>query len=65
MAKGVGERKDSVLLAIPTKDQLMHILGYLLDEEEFLSPYGIRSLSKVTLHFQQIPVFTVLCSSSH
>ncbi|XP_064646810.1 uncharacterized protein LOC135499777 isoform X2 [Lineus longissimus] len=47
LAKGVGERKDSLMLAIPTKCQLMRTLGYLLDEEEFLSPYGIRSLSKV------------------
>ncbi|CAM1328179.1 Uncharacterised protein g9697 [Pycnogonum litorale] len=34
------------LLAIPTKDQLIKLLSYMLDEEEFLSPYGIRSLSK-------------------
>lgn len=34
------------LLAIPTKDRLERILKYLLDEEEFLSEFGIRSLSK-------------------
>ena len=34
------------LLAIPTRTQLERILKYVLDEEEFLSPYGIRSLSK-------------------
>lgn len=34
------------LLAIPAKDRLIRVLGYLLDESEFLSPYGIRSLSK-------------------
>ena len=34
------------LLAIPSKDQLVRVLKYMLDEEEFLSPYGIRSLSK-------------------
>ena len=35
------------LLAIPSKDKLLRVLKYLLDEDEFLSPYGIRSLSKV------------------
>lgn len=34
------------LLSVPTRDRLERMLGYLLDEEEFLSPYGIRSLSK-------------------
>ncbi|MFC1453223.1 glucosidase [Verrucomicrobiota bacterium] len=34
------------LLAIPSKDRLIRVLRYLLDEAEFLSPYGIRSLSK-------------------
>ncbi|MBX3180936.1 MAG: glucosidase [Candidatus Hydrogenedentes bacterium] len=35
------------LLAIPTRDRLLRILAYMLDENEFLSPYGIRSLSRV------------------
>ena len=35
------------LLAIPTENQLRRVLDYLLDENEFLSPYGIRSLSRV------------------
>jgi hypothetical protein len=34
------------LLAIPSRERLERILRYLLDEKEFLSPYGIRSLSR-------------------
>jgi hypothetical protein len=34
------------LLAIPSRERLERVLKYLLDEEEFLAPYGIRSLSK-------------------
>jgi len=41
---GKGERR---LLSIVDRDQLRRILRVLLDEKEFLSPYGIRSLSRV------------------
>lgn len=37
------------LLAIPTRDRLERILKYVLDEDEFLSPFGVRSLSKYHL----------------
>ncbi|MBC8122191.1 MAG: glucosidase, partial [Gemmatimonadaceae bacterium] len=36
-----------LLLAIPSREQLERVLGYLLDENEFLSPHGIRSVSRV------------------
>ncbi|MDX2022540.1 MAG: glucosidase [Deltaproteobacteria bacterium] len=35
-----------LLLAIPSQTQLAKILSYVLDETEFLSPHGVRSLSK-------------------
>lgn len=40
---GVGER---YLLSILTRERLVRVLQRMLDEEEFLSAYGIRSLSK-------------------
>jgi hypothetical protein len=35
------------LLAIPPRDRLERVLKRLLDTNEFLSPYGIRSLSRI------------------
>ncbi len=35
------------LLALPRRERLERVLRYVLDENEFLSPYGIRSVSKV------------------
>jgi hypothetical protein len=45
------------LLAIPSRERLERVLGYMLDEAEFLSPYGIRSLSK--FHEQNPLIFDV------
>jgi hypothetical protein len=35
------------LLAVPSENRLKRVLRYVLDESEFLSPYGVRSLSKI------------------
>ncbi len=42
-APGVGKRR---LLSIVTRERLARVLGYMLDEAEFLAPHGIRSLSR-------------------
>ena len=41
--EGMGERR---LLSIADEQQLRSILKFMLDEKEFLSPYGIRALSQ-------------------
>jgi hypothetical protein len=40
-----GERQRT-LLSLVHPDQLTRVLGYMLDEKEFLSPYGVRAVSK-------------------
>jgi hypothetical protein len=42
-----GHAKTHRLLAIPSRPRLLRVLGYVLDEKEFLSPFGIRSLSRI------------------
>jgi hypothetical protein len=43
---GAGASAGNRLLSIPSKERLERLVCYLLDESEFLSPYGVRSLSK-------------------
>lgn len=43
------------LLSMPTEARLKRLLHYMLDENEFLSPFGIRSLSK----FHEKQPFTI------
>jgi len=35
------------LLALTSRDRLVRVLRYVLDENELLSPYGVRSMSKI------------------
>jgi hypothetical protein len=44
LAPGVGERR---LLSIVNLDRLRRVLSVMLDENEFLSPFGVRALSRV------------------
>jgi hypothetical protein len=47
MEKGGQTQPTERLLAIPSRERLERVLRYLLDPNEFLSPYGVRSLSRV------------------
>ena len=52
--RGVADRG---ILALVSPDKLRRILAKMLDENEFLSPYGIRSLSRY--HAEHPYIFTV------
>ena len=45
------------MLAIPSRERLESVLRYMLDESEFLSPFGIRSVSAV--HREKPYIFRV------
>jgi hypothetical protein len=44
--EGAADTHGHRLLAIPTRERLERVLRVMLDEKEFLSPFGLRSLSK-------------------
>jgi len=49
LAKNISELatdSNRRLLAIATRERLERVLRYMLDENEFLSPHGLRSVSK-------------------
>jgi len=45
--EGDPETGGRILISVLSKERVISLLRYMLDENEFLSPYGIRSLSKV------------------
>lgn len=51
-----------LLLSIANKKRMLRVLRFMLDESEFLSPYGIRSLSK---YHQQHPFILTLNGKQH
>jgi hypothetical protein len=50
------------MLAIPTQERLKRALRYMLDENEFLSPYGLRSVS---LFHRQSPYIFHAANQEH
>jgi Mannosylglycerate hydrolase MGH1-like glycoside hydrolase domain/Glycosyl hydrolase family 63 C-terminal domain len=46
MEQGPSGNHRHRLLAVPSRDRLERLLARMLDEDELLSPFGIRSLSK-------------------
>jgi hypothetical protein len=56
---GAGPRR---LLAIVSREQLPRVLGYMLDEAEFLSPHGVRGVSR---HHKDHPYVLSLNGMEH
>ena len=50
------------LLAIPSRDRLLRVLRVVLDEREFLSPFGVRSLSRA---YAERPFTFALAGATH
>jgi hypothetical protein len=61
-AAGESKAHSHRLLAVPSPDRLARVLRYLLDESEFLSPYGVRALSK---YHQEHPYVIHLGGQEH
>jgi hypothetical protein len=57
--EGAGQRR---LLSIVNPEQLRRVLRYVLDESEFLSPYGIRALSH---HYKDNPYMLTVNGSEY
>ena len=53
--EGVGHRR---IIALVSEERLRSIFGYMFDENEFLSPYGIRSVSK----FHDENPYSIFCN---
>ena len=56
------ENGARLLFSIANKKKMLRVLRFMLDENEFLSPYGIRSLSK---YHQEHPFVLTLDGEEH
>jgi hypothetical protein len=59
---GHSQKHTHRLLAVPSRERLVRVLRYVLDESEFLAPYGIRALSRF---HQEHPYQVHLCGMEH
>ncbi|HEX3600362.1 MAG TPA: glucosidase, partial [Lacipirellulaceae bacterium] len=57
-----GQAHTHRLLAVPSRERLTRVLRYVLDESEFLSPNGIRSLSR---YYQDHPFVIQIGGEEH
>ena len=48
------------LLAVPSRERLTRVLKYILDESEFLSPHGVRAMSR---YHQDHPYMLRICGA--
>ncbi|BCS32798.1 glucosidase [Luteitalea sp. TBR-22] len=51
-----------LLLSLVSPDRLSRVLGYMLDEREFLSPFGVRALSR---YHEQHPFSVIVGGVEH
>ncbi len=54
--------RNTLILGLVREDQLRRMLARMLDEEEFLSPYGVRSVSR---YHRDHPLVLVLDGEEH
>ncbi len=59
---GAAHAAGRYLLAVPSRERLERVLRHMLDESQFLSPYGLRSLSR---HYEQHPFEFTLDGQTH
>jgi hypothetical protein len=50
LQSGFRGHNDRALLSTLTREKLLRVLKYMLDEDEFFGPFGIRSVSRAHLH---------------
>ena len=52
------QENGDIFLSLVNKEKLSRIMAYVMNEETFLSTFGVRSLSKVmySVHYENMPM---------